>query len=172
MSVGSGSRIQFGQVENRLFHATAATPGEIHSIPKAVHRVGHHPHHAPKKHPLPVKPAITAQVIAGPTDNWDITVPSLAFVPGLVVISGRTYPRAKVSLDGRGIGRWNYHTTANAKGKFSLSLTVDYGNTTVLVSATAPGHKVASTTLTVNRPLPPANHPSIPGIFPTVIRGH
>jgi hypothetical protein len=140
MSVGSGPGNQLVQLGSRLPHATAEQPVEIRSIPMAVQRVGHHPHHAPK-------PAITAAVTASPDAN------------GSVIIAGRAFPKAKVSLFANGTTVQTVR--ANAKGQYQFSFAVGYGSTPLRVSATAPGHKAASTTLTVSRTPKP-----LPGTLP------
>ena len=88
----------------------------------------------------PPKPNITATVTAGPSAS------------GLVTVTGKTYAKAKVTLEFVATGAALPRVKANAKGVYRISFTVGIGSTLVKLSATAPGHKPTSTTLTVNRP--------------------
>jgi hypothetical protein len=160
MSVGSGPWNPPGQLASRQLLATAPPPGEIHAMPKAVHLVGHHPHHAPKKGPLHLQPALTAGVTADPDAN------------GSVIIASRSFPKAKVSLALLANGTIGQTTMANAKGQYQLRFIDGFGSMPVRVSAAAPGHKATLTVLMVNRREPPANHPLVPAILPTVPYKH
>jgi hypothetical protein len=98
-----------------------------------------------------VQPAITAVVAAGPDAN------------GSVTIVGRTYRRAKVSLDLEADGTIEQTTKAKAKGQFQFTFTVGFGSTPVRLFATAHGHRPTSIALTVNRTEPlPSPSPGTP----------
>jgi hypothetical protein len=151
MSAGSGP--------GRLFYI-GPQPSEINSIPKAVRHHDGPRHDALKVAPEPVQPAITAAHLG------HITARSLAAraqpaitavvaagpdANGSVTILGRTYRRAKVSLDVQADGTIEQTTKANAKGQFHFTFTVGFGGTPVRLFATAHGHRPTSITLTVNR---------------------
>jgi RHS repeat-associated protein len=88
------------------------------------------------------KPAITANVSAGPSSS------------GSVTITGKTYAKAKVVLENASTGAIEQTAKASKTGQFQFIFTVGFGNTPVLLSATAPGHKKTSTQLTVKRATP------------------
>jgi hypothetical protein len=92
-----------------------------------------------KAKPAP-KPNITATVTAGPGAS------------GVVTISGKTYPKAKVTLQIVSTGASQPVVKASTKGLYQVTFTVGFGSTKVQLSATAPGKKATSTTLTVSRP--------------------
>jgi hypothetical protein len=131
-------------LEHRQVHATAPQPSGTHSNLKAVGFSGHDPLRALAKVP---NPAISAAV-TGPDAN------------GSVTISGRTYRRAKVSLDLQADGTIEQTAMANSRGQFQFTFTVGFGSTPVCLSATAHGHKATPTTLTVNRTPPPISTPT------------
>jgi hypothetical protein len=148
MSAGSGTGIKSGNLESRQLLATGSPPSEINSIPEAVHPVGQHPYRALKKVPVPVGPAITAVVAADPRAD------------GSFVISGRTYPKAKVSLALQADGAIERTAKANAEGQYRVVLPASFGSTPVRLTATARGHQATSTTLTVSNTQTPPILPS------------
>jgi hypothetical protein len=148
MSAGSGTGINLEHLESRRLLAAAPQQVEISSIPKAVHLSAHHPL-LTLEAPKPVKPAITAAV-TGPHAN------------GSVTFSGRTFPKAKVSLVLQAGGTIERTVKANAVGQFHVTCTVGFGSTPVRLVATAPGHRATSTTLTVTRIRPPVTLPPAP----------
>ena len=68
-----------------------------------------------------------------------------------MTIAGKTYAKAKVKLENVATGAIEQTVKASTKGQFQFTFTVGFGSTTVLLAATAPGHKATSTQLTVNR---------------------
>jgi hypothetical protein len=149
MSAGSGTGINLEHLESHQLLVAAPQQVEISSIPKAVHLSVHHPLKTLEAS-KPEKPTITAAVTAGPRAN------------GSVTISGRTFPKARVSLALQADGTIERTVKANALGKFHFTLAVGFGSTPMRLVATAPGHRAASTTLTVNRIRPLATHPPAP----------
>jgi hypothetical protein len=88
------------------------------------------------------KATFTGVVINGPDAN------------GLVIISGTTYRRARVSLDLGDKGTNEETVRADRGGRFQFTVTVGFGSTPVRLSATAHGHRAAAGILTVNRSRP------------------
>ena len=124
-------------LEERRLLATNARPDQLEVDWRAVSLAGLLAIEAHKKKAPP--PAITALLIAGPNAS------------GQTTISGKTYAKATVTLQ-VGAGAPGPTAKANAKGVFQFKFSVGFGSTTVHLSATAKGHKPASTTLSVNRP--------------------
>jgi hypothetical protein len=108
--------------------------------------VGYH-RRAPKS--VPGNSALTAMVTRRPDAN------------GIVTISGKTYPEAKVTLDPRGNGAPEQTIKADAEGRYTFTFHVGFGKTRVHLYAVAPPPAAAmlptSTLLTVNRPI--VHHP-------------
>jgi hypothetical protein len=143
LSAGSRPWSKPDHLEHRPLFATAPPPSVINSIPTAGRHFDRPRLTALKGMPKPVQPAITAAVTAGPD------------AIGSVTISGRTYRRAKVSLDLQANGSSEQTARANAKGQFQFTFTVGFGSTPVRLFVTAHGHRPTSITLTVNRTEPP-----------------
>ena len=106
--------------------------------------VGYHPHQAPKTVPLPGKSALTAAVTRRPDAN------------GSVTISGKTYPKANVTLDAQTDGAIEQTVEADTEGQFKFTFQVGFGKTPVRLTARAAPPDASmlpiSTTLTVTRP--------------------
>jgi hypothetical protein len=147
MSAGLVTAINPGHIEHRHLHPRAPRPHHNHPIPAPLHSFDNPPLRAPAGVPEAATTAITASVTA-PNGN------------GSVTLTGQTYRRAKVSLQVNGT---NVQTTRSTRsGQFGFTFTVGPGSTTVVVSATAHGHRPTSTTLTVNRTQTPPNQPGNP----------
>jgi hypothetical protein len=106
--------------------------------------VGYHPRQAPKTVPVPGKSALTAAVTRRPDAN------------GSVTISGKTYPKANVTLDPQTDGAIEKTVEADAQGQFQFTFQVGFGKTPVRLTARAAPPDASmlpiSTTLTVTRP--------------------
>jgi RHS repeat-associated protein len=106
-------------------------------------------HTAAKKTPKPPPVGVLNASISGPPN-----------ASGVVVISGKTSAKAKIQVEiGKG-GPVTASTTADKKGNFQVSVTVQFGNTNLYVLATA-GKKQFAAGFSVTRQIPDTTPPVI-----------